>query len=878
MTRTVVLWTIAGVSWVGATAQAWEAVPAGRLNEVMIDNFEDGIIHEQQTNPKPDGFGWQQTTYAGEYDWQVDDTFGADGTTTSMKITVQSTVPYFYYLHGGRDKYILQGYDKPVNRMEYWIHLPQDWKRSCHLLDSGDYCFYNFHVGTYERDPSILLGSSSSTETHGWHFYYHLIYDMYDTSWVRVVLGKWPQHRRSGHINPGFNPCRPQGDMFDHWTRVYFTGTQYTEPAGVDYPHDIWFDQWSFYYQRDYVTINPEYGQGEGLPGDSVVYPITVTNTHPTEAREFGFFKSSELFRAADYWSFDVHLYWDADGDGVHDPAEMSEPNSTGMLQPLEKWRGHLVVNIPASGAGSEIGAYVETTVNAWQKTPAYTDLDPHISVERIKVGGVPTDLSPEDGGILRGTPMVGARFITTTVDSLAIDAVAPAAVDDLSVLAVGEHDARLRWTATGDDELDGACYCYEARYNTLAITEANWQDAIELTGEPDGWTAGTVQTWWLPPEFDPNTSYYVALRVSDERCNSSAMSNVVQFTTAGPHPGNVAPTAAAGADVPTGTTPLTVQFSSAGSGDTDGTIVLYVWDFGDGFVSNEPSPVHTYRLVGSHVARLTVFDNAGASDDDQITITTTRGLAGQVMLRNGWVGYAGGWANRIRQNSADSVFFGPYYGSYNAMVGSYAGVNRGLFQFPNMASSLAIPPGSRVSDARIVLYQGTNTLGAPLDLELYELTQPYVPQQATWNSASSGVPWQTPGAIPAGASPYGVVSADRHALTHRSWDVTDWVRNGQDIGVALRIPQETTSGYIYLSIHDEPDEPAKRPTLLATYSVPGDLDTDADVDLVDLNALVTAMNGPVLSAGDPTADLDDDGDCDLRDAAILMGNFTGAP
>ncbi|MEV6652910.1 ThuA domain-containing protein [Streptomyces sp. NPDC051219] len=57
------------------------------------------------------------------------------------------------------------------------------------------------------------------------------------------------------------------------------------------------------------------------------------------------------------------------------------------------------------------------------------------------------------------------------------------------------------------------------------------------------------------------------------------------------------------------GRSPLTVKFSSAGSGLPDGKPVTYAWDFdGNGTTdSTEPDPVHTYRTKGQFSARLEV-------------------------------------------------------------------------------------------------------------------------------------------------------------------------------------------------------------------------------------------------------------------------------
>lgn len=54
------------------------------------------------------------------------------------------------------------------------------------------------------------------------------------------------------------------------------------------------------------------------------------------------------------------------------------------------------------------------------------------------------------------------------------------------------------------------------------------------------------------------------------------------------------------------------INFSSAGSSDPDGTIVSYLWDFGDGTTSVDPNPVHTYTKEGTYAVKLTVTDNSG--------------------------------------------------------------------------------------------------------------------------------------------------------------------------------------------------------------------------------------------------------------------------
>ncbi|MDD9206390.1 PKD domain-containing protein, partial [Georgenia sp. 10Sc9-8] len=84
------------------------------------------------------------------------------------------------------------------------------------------------------------------------------------------------------------------------------------------------------------------------------------------------------------------------------------------------------------------------------------------------------------------------------------------------------------------------------------------------------------------------------------------------------------APIARITADVTSGPVPLTVEFSSQGSRDPDGTEVTYAWDFGDGETSTEANPTHTYTDAGNYTATLTVTDA-----DDQATSATQAITAG---------------------------------------------------------------------------------------------------------------------------------------------------------------------------------------------------------------------------------------------------------
>lgn len=87
--------------------------------------------------------------------------------------------------------------------------------------------------------------------------------------------------------------------------------------------------------------------------------------------------------------------------------------------------------------------------------------------------------------------------------------------------------------------------------------------------------------------------------------------------------PPNLAPTASFRATPTNGTAPLVVTFDASASGDPDGTLAGYAWNFGDGVTSTAgPVVAHTYTRGGSYTATLVVTDNRGATATQSIGLT----------------------------------------------------------------------------------------------------------------------------------------------------------------------------------------------------------------------------------------------------------------
>lgn len=116
------------------------------------------------------------------------------------------------------------------------------------------------------------------------------------------------------------------------------------------------------------------------------------------------------------------------------------------------------------------------------------------------------------------------------------------------------------------------------------------------------------------------------------------------------------------------------VTVSGASSTDPDGTVAGYAWEFGDGATATGATATHTYAADGSYVVKLTVTDNAGATDSatrevnaaatppanpeiaaDDFSRTVTNGW-GSAQVGGGWAasgsssryGVSGGTGNHI--------------------------------------------------------------------------------------------------------------------------------------------------------------------------------------------------------------------------------------
>jgi hypothetical protein len=164
----------------------------------------------------------------------------------------------------------------------------------------------------------------------------------------------------------------------------------------------------------------------------------------------------------------------------------------------------------------------------------AIPDVDPlvpvwlpiNLNLTDLNINQVQTDPSSSLYVYALGTNTLSKLTYSDTMVG-AIDLTPPSDVTDLGVSLSDQSIPVLSWTAPGNDMIYGTSSTYSIRYSTSNITEGNFSSATEATPEKFPWGNGRAESY---PIFGlvPGSTYYFALKASDDAGHSSALSNVV--------------------------------------------------------------------------------------------------------------------------------------------------------------------------------------------------------------------------------------------------------------------------------------------------------------------------------------------------------------
>ncbi len=171
-----------------------------------------------------------------------------------------------------------------------------------------------------------------------------------------------------------------------------------------------------------------------------------------------------------------------------------------------------------------------------------------------------------------------------------------------------------------------------EMGYETKLVSAAGWPGGVHtwlLVGIPLG-----GRTAWVPVEASPEAGHsqqvlgYVP-STTDAAGNLWYEESYLNFSDVIELGPNLPPVAKIRRPAPPIEVGDRVRFMAIGSSDSDGEVVLYQWDFGDGetAISSTWSVRHKFRRSGNFTVTLTVLDNLGKKASNEVRLFVVKEL-----------------------------------------------------------------------------------------------------------------------------------------------------------------------------------------------------------------------------------------------------------
>jgi PKD repeat protein len=406
-----------------------------------------------------------------------------------------------------------------------------------------------------------------------------------------------------------------RSDGTDSLKYLHSTIPVYLKAAGNvtgDKPQSLLQDTEISYWNGSAWATMPE----DGIDSDTLPDYVTTNALRLMRNYELGEGEQSvyiDLSTTYDVRLADTSWYSSYQGQVKGRAVHISLIDNLGTLQPIPTINTTveytIVLDDPTTGDTGGADPVADFSVAIDTLTASFTDLsydtDGSITAWSWDFGdgsGTSTTQNPTYTYTTEGTYTVKLTVTDnssrTDIDSLSITVDDSLNVAPLASFTYTKNGLEVTFDGTGSSDADGS------------IANYNW-DFGDGNG---GFGSGPTHT------YSDSGSYLVRLTVTDgDGAKDSEFQTITVSSTATGGGTNNPPTA----DFTYTKSGLEVSFTDQ-STDSDGSVIQWNWDFGDGNTSSAQNPTHTYGSDGNYTVTLTAFDDSTEIDSYSQTISVS--------------------------------------------------------------------------------------------------------------------------------------------------------------------------------------------------------------------------------------------------------------